>query len=146
MKKLLALTVAVMILILSPISSFAGTASKTSVTKVTNIKVTKSSSEEKVLIYTPTYKGYKVSVLTSPYRYVIDLPNNVLSGSLKNAVKANGIYVNKIRFSQYTKNTVRIVIDANCKLKYTIEAKTGVLTFIVKKPYKVFEILCGFYF
>lgn len=136
MKKLLALSIAVMILILSPLSSFANTANskaKTAVVKITDIKATKSSSQEKVSIYTSSYKGYSTFALSGPNRYVIDVPNNVLSSKLKNSVKVNGTYIVKVRFSQYTKTKVRIVIDLSSNAKHTVEAKNGVLSFTVNK-------------
>lgn len=139
MKRILAIFAVVTVFFTFSLNCFAKAAPKTvkgssvAVSKVKDIKFARSSSQDKITIYTSTYKGYKVTYLPSPDRLIIDIPNNVLALSFSKAIKTNGTYIKNIRFSQYTKNSVRIVLDVPAKVKYSIEEKKGILSLIIKK-------------
>ena len=76
---------------------------------------------------------YDDSVLTNPNRVVIDIPDAKLDvlGPTEIAIMDN--VITSIRFSQYTKSSVRIVLDLASKCEYNIYKRTSELQISVKE-------------
>ncbi len=98
---------------------------------ITSIKY--STTAERVKIkYTGKIK-YDDMVLTNPNRVVIDVANAKLDTSGPTEINLKNPLISSIRFSQYTKGSVRIVIDLNVKCEYNIYKRSSELQVSVKE-------------
>ena len=92
-----------------------------------------STTAERVKIkYTGKIK-YDDMVLTNPNRVVIDIANAKLDTSGPTEINLKNPLISSIRFSQYTKGSVRIVIDLNVKCEYNIYKRSSELQVAVKE-------------
>jgi N-acetylmuramoyl-L-alanine amidase len=136
MKKIIAVLMLFTLLFFSSTTAFAQTGkTKISSNKVylKDIKFTRGSTQDKVVLYSSNYKGYKVSYLPNPDRIIIDIPNNFIT--LKGSqLIMNSSVVKNIRYSQFTKSAARVVLDVKGKPGYNIDEKSGSLIFILNKP------------
>ncbi len=128
MKKLLTAFLSVFILALSISNSYAATLST-----VKDIKYAKSGGQDKISLYSASYKGFSAFYLQNPDRLVVDVPNNTLGIKGTGTLKTNGSAVKSIRYSQFSKTAVRVVFDLTGKQPYTVDQKNGCLTFIFGK-------------
>lgn len=129
MKRIIAVITLFIILIISASFSFAQAKEV-----LKDIKYSKSGSQDKVTLYSTNYKGYKISYLPNPDRIVVDIPNSMVTVKGQKTIKVNGIFIKNIRYAQFTKNSIRVVLDITGKHQYKIEEKSGSLTFILQKP------------
>ena len=128
MKKMLAIFLSVFILALTSSNSFALT-----IASLKDIKYVKSGSQDKISLYSGNYKGFKVFYLPNPDRLVVDIPNNLVAIKGPGTIKINSSTIKTIRFSQFTKSSARVVFDLKGKQQYTLEQKSGCLSFIFGK-------------
>lgn len=128
MKKAITLIVLITVLFSDFAVSFAASVS---IASLKSIKYTKSGVQDKIALYTSNYKGYKVSWLKNPDRLVIDIPNNKVTIQGSKTIKVNSQLISNIRFSQYSKTTIRVVFDMKATVPYSVKALTGNLTFVL---------------
>jgi N-acetylmuramoyl-L-alanine amidase len=98
-------------------------------------EITYSSDEayEEVHIKTTGYSDYSSEILSNPDRIVIDLKNVEVPDG-QGQIQANGTFVNRIRYSQFTSNTARAVVDVNKGYDYSVEeTDTGLIIYICKE-------------
>lgn len=84
-----------------------------------------------------SYEGditYQDSFLTNPNRIVIDIASAKLDTSGPKEISPKGSLITKVRFSQYEKNTVRIVLDVSEKVDYQVEKRKTDLQVSVSQP------------
>jgi hypothetical protein len=88
---------------------------------------------EEIHINTVGYSDYSTKILTDPDRIVIDLKNVNVPG-VQGSIQAAGRFVNRIRYSQFTANTARVVLDVKKGYDYSVqETDTGLTVFICKE-------------
>jgi N-acetylmuramoyl-L-alanine amidase len=120
MKKIMAISQLVIILVSTTLNSYA--ASKT---YLKSINYSKSNGQEIVYIYSSNYNNYKTYYLSNPLRLVFDLPDNTISMKSPGTIRTNGTIVKNIRYSQYSKKLARVVLDLSSKSEYKLEKKSG---------------------
>ena len=81
--------------------------------------------------------SYDDMTLTNPNRVVIDIPDAKLDVSGPTEITIKNSIITGVRFSQYTKSSVRIVIDLSAKGDYSIYKRTSELQIsVVESTYK----------
>jgi N-acetylmuramoyl-L-alanine amidase len=101
-------------------------------TFITSVKYSSSSKRVKI-----KYKGdeilYSDSILTNPNRVVIDIENAELETSGPAQIDIKNSLISNVRFSQYSKTTVRVVLDLSAKGNYRIYKKNSELQVAVEE-------------
>ena len=88
---------------------------------------------EEIHIKAKGYSNYSSEILTNPDRIVIDLENAEVSGG-QGSIQASGKFVNGIRYSQFTADTARTVVDVKSGYDYSVEeSETGLTVYICKE-------------
>lgn len=128
MKKLISIFLSVFILAIAFTNSFAQSAASFKEIKFANI-----GSQDKVSLNTSNYKGYKAFYMSNPDRLVVDIPNNISAVKGSGIINVKSSMLKSIRYSQFTKTSVRVVFDLKSKQQYTVEEKSGSLSFIFGK-------------
>ncbi len=77
--------------------------------------------------------AYDDMLLTNPNRVVIDIPDAKLNVSGPTEISIKNSIITSVRFSQYTKSSVRIVLDLASKGDYNIYKRTSELQIEVKE-------------
>ena len=68
---------------------------------------------------------YSDSMLTNPNRLVIDIENAKLDTTGPTEINIKNTYITGVRFSQYTKSTVRVVLDLSTRCDYKIYKRSS---------------------
>lgn len=79
----------------------------------------------RVVINSTARLEYNTIVLQMPDRIVVDLPNTYLEGTTEGAINIGKDGIKAVRYSQFEKNTVRVVIDLDAPLQYSVETSDG---------------------
>jgi len=93
--------------------------------KITSIKYSTSTQRIKI-----KYEGnleYEDMVLTNPNRIVIDIQNAKLDTTGPAEIPIKNYIVTSVRFSQYTKTSVRVVLDLSAKASYKLYKRSSEL-------------------
>jgi N-acetylmuramoyl-L-alanine amidase len=104
-----------------------------------SIKHLPSEEDEKVSISMDSKKEFRIMRLTGPDRIVVDIPDAPIN-LRQNEIPINSSFIGSIRYAQFTKDIVRVVLDTKGQVDYEFDANEGVLTLSVKKaPFKNIE-------
>ncbi len=94
-------------------------------TLITSIKYSASSKRVKIK-YTGKIK-YSDSIITNPNRVILDIEDAKLDTTGPTEIEVKNSIITSVRFSQYTKTTVRIVLDIDVRGNYRIYKKSSEL-------------------
>lgn len=101
--------------------------------KFRGINVSPKGNNDEVNINIDSYTNYKVTRVTSPDRIVLDIPfKEKPSGQKK--IDVNSGLLKSIRYSQYDKNSLRVVLDVIGQPQFNAVEKSGQLTLNVENP------------
>ncbi|MFZ5990000.1 MAG: AMIN domain-containing protein [Bacillota bacterium] len=90
----------------------------------------------KVILNLDNSEDCNVFRLTGPNRIVIDIPNAVVEGEQK-TISVKSKFIDTIRYSQYEKNTARVVIDVPNQPQYHVSKSNGKLqVFLISPTYR----------
>ena len=92
-----------------------------------------STSSERVKIKYDGSITYSDSVLTNPNRVVIDIEDAKLDTTGPTEISIKNSIITQVRFSQYTRSTVRIVLDLSARGDYKIYKRSSELQVEVKE-------------
>jgi N-acetylmuramoyl-L-alanine amidase len=88
---------------------------------------------DEVHIKVSGYSDYRSEILDDPDRIVIDLKNVKVPGE-QGRIQAGGTFLERIRYSQFTSDTARIVADVKKGCDYSVaETDTGFSIYICKE-------------
>ncbi|MDI6707049.1 MAG: N-acetylmuramoyl-L-alanine amidase family protein [Bacillota bacterium] len=94
----------------------------------------------KVVINSTARLEYNTIVLQMPDRIVVDLPNTYLEGTTGGTINIGKNGVKAVRYSQFEKNTVRVVIDLDAPLQYSVETSdSGLAVNLNGEPLKAIK-------
>ncbi len=78
------------------------------------------------------YTGYSSEILSDPDRIVIDIQNVEVPAG-QGRIKASGEFVKSVRYSQFTSDTARVVVDVKEGYEYSaVENDTGFMIYVFK--------------
>lgn len=92
-----------------------------------------SSGNNQVIIRTANYKGYGISRLTDPNRFVIDIPGTSAQADQR-TISVNSSLIKTIRYARYDQTTTRVVLDINGLPGYHVEEGDGQLILTLDPP------------
>ena len=92
-------------------------------TYITSIKYSTSSKRVKIK-YTGDIK-YSDSIITNPNRVILDVENAKLDTTGPTEIEVKNSIITSIRFSQYSKTTVRVVLDIDTRGNYRVFKKSS---------------------
>lgn len=93
----------------------------------------KASNMDKIVLNTNNADTFNIWRLTGTNRVVMDIPK-ALVDSREGSFDVNGIFIKKIRYSQYEKETVRIVADVNGQPHFEVVKSGDKIEIQVIKP------------
>lgn len=87
---------------------------------------------DEIHIKTSGYSNYSTDIISDPERMVIDIENVNVNG-VQGSIQAAGKFIRGIRFSQFTADTGRVVLDLSKGFDYSVEeTDTGLTVYICK--------------
>lgn len=105
----------------------------TSVGKFNGISFSPKGDKDEVNINIDSYANYKITRVTGPDRIVVDIPfKSAPSGQKK--IDINSGLIKSIRYSQFDKNLLRVVLDVVGQPQFNALENSGQLTLSVENP------------
>lgn len=89
--------------------------------------------KDNVQINLPNYTKYNIMRLTNPERLVIDFKGTDISAKLKTE-NVNSKFIKSIRYSQFDKNTTRVVLDLKDQFDYLQTDVNGRFSIFIQEP------------
>lgn len=101
--------------------------------EIKNIRIHTNADKVRVVVDATREVDYETVVLSNPERVVINITGAWLSPAVAHSTDVSSAFANRIRVSQFDKNTVRIVVETSVgKNDYDVFALTG-----GENPYRV---------
>ncbi|MGE5614622.1 MAG: N-acetylmuramoyl-L-alanine amidase [Bacillota bacterium] len=131
------LAVILFILLLNSISYASGEAAAVNLPgELKEVRYEAEDSREIVYIKVSGYSDYSCMELSGPFRIVIDL-RNVAAPKGYGVLEAGGRMVERVRYSQFTKTTARVVLDVKEGYDYTVvRTDEGLAVYVGQKQEK----------
>lgn len=87
--------------------------------------------QDEVSVLIKDYKNYTVSTVQNPHRIIVDIPYSSGPKS-QQKVDINSRLVSSVRYAQFNKDTLRVVLDVTGQPEYEVLEQNGQLTVRVK--------------